>query len=256
MNNFGPKKITLNEVSRGTNTVVTKEHLVIPLSESSLNQMMEHGKTGMIIISACRSAVYSDDPELSLGDQFERWAEKTQGGLKSIDSDALYDIENEWLRERNARADKSLRNDIQAAGYSYTPVYGGYKGKDDGKETFEPSYVVYNYKRGSKEPGDFEELRDLALKLCKKYSQESVYVQAPGEPPVYLDANGDQINSTSSDNFKFNDDNQEYFTTAHRDKRDNKRFTADIQFESIYIPLRPASYNERLRRNSIGEYIL
>ena len=252
--NYGPRKITLTEVKRGTREVVEKEHNVMPLSEASLNQMMEHGKTGMVIISSQVSSIERDDPELDLTAEFEKSLEK-KGGIQSIDSDALYDEMQDWLRRRNAFADRQLKKDIHAAGYSYTPVFGGYKMQETGEESHEPSYVVYCYDRKG-QPCDFQQLKDFALRMCGKYKQESVYVQAPGEPPVYLDRHGDQMNSSSSNNFKFNREGETYFTTTGRDKNSKQRFTADIVFENLYIPLRPGDYNERLRRNSLGEYIL
>ena len=252
---YGPKRISLNEIAGG-GMVTRKERCVIPLSESSLNRMMQHGKTGMVIISANRSEIDSSDPELSLRGEFESDMEKAYGSLDAIDSDALYDLEEAWLAKRNALADKELKNDIRAAGYSYTPVYGGYHGKDDVIDEYEPSYVVYNYQRGDDNPGDFYDLQAFACDMCRKYKQESVYVQRPGDPPVYLDADGNQVNMFSSKDFKFNDDDQEFFTTTSRDRSQPHKFTADVVFESMYIPLRPASYNERLRRTKQGEFIL
>jgi len=252
--NYGPRRITLTEVKRGTREVVEKEHNVMPLSEASLNQMMEHGKTGMVIISSQVSSIERDDPELDLTSDFEKSLEK-KGGIQSIDSDALYDEKQDWLRRRNAFADRQLRKDIHDAGFSYTPVFGGYRMQETGEESHEPSYVVYCYDRNG-QLRDFQELKAFALKMCSKYNQESVYVQAPGEPPVYLDRNGNQINSSSSDKFKFNRGNEPFFTTTGRDKNGNQRFTADIVFENMYVPLRPGDYNERLRRNKSGEYIL
>ena len=244
MKQYGPKKIVVNEQVRN----------VIPLSESSLNQMMDHGKTGMVIISSQVSSIERNDPKLDLTKQFEKSLEK-KGGIQSIDSDALYDEMQDWLRRRNKAADRQLRQDIHDAGFSYTPVFGGYRMQETGEESHEPSYVVYCYDRNGQQL-DFEQLKQFALKMCLKYSQESVYVQAPGQPPVYLDYNGNQVNASSSDNFKFNRDQEEFFTTTSRDKNSDKRFTADIVFESMYIQLRPGDYNERLRRNKSGEYIL
>jgi hypothetical protein len=217
--------------------------------------MMEHGKTGMVIISSQVSEIDRNDPNLSLRDDFEAWADRNWGGVKSIDSDALYDIEQHYLRDRNKTADQHLKRDIMAAGFSFTPVFGGYKMQETGEETHEPSYVVYAYDRKG-QPIDFQVLKDFALKMCLKYRQESVYVQAPNEPPVYLDYTGNQINSTSTSNFKFNRDDQTYFTSTSRDKNSKQRFTGDIVFESMYIQLRPGDYNERMRRNLSGEYIL
>lgn len=244
MRTYGPKKIIVNEQTRN----------VMPLSESSLNQMMDHGKTGMIIISSQVSQIEREDPKLDLTARFEK-SLGNLGGVQSIDSDAMYDVMQDWLRRRNKAADKQLRKDIQDAGFSYTPVFGGYRMKETGEESHEPSYVVYCYNRQGQQL-DFQDLLRFGLKMCLKYSQESIYVQAPGEPPVYLDYNGNQVNTSSSDNFKFNRDQEEYFTTTSRDKNSPQRFTADIVFENMYIPLRPGDYNERMRRDKQGEYIL
>ena len=244
MRTYGPKKILVNE----------QEHNVMPLSESSLNQMLGHGKTGMIIISSQVSNIEREDPNLDLTAQFEKSLEQ-KGGIQSIDSDALYDEMQDWLRKRNKAADKQLRQDIQDAGFSYTPVYGGYRMKETGEESHEPSYVVYCYNRNGGLV-KFDYLEQFGIEMCRKYKQESVYVQRPGEPPVYLDYNGNQVNRTSSDNFKFNRDQEEFFTTTSRDKSNPKSFTADVVFENMYIPLRPGDYNENMRRRKQGEFIL
>lgn len=253
--NYGPKRIVVEEYDRAGN-FVRQEHNVMPLSESSLNQMLEHGKTGMVIISANRSEIDDDNPALSLRLDFEKYVGEKYGDLSAIDSDQLYDIEQEWLRKRNAKADKELRQDIKTAGYSFTPVYGGYHGKNDVKDTYEPSFVVYNYRRGEDNPGDFYELERFAIEMCRKYKQESVYVQEPNSSPKYLDADGNQVNMFSSNDFRLNRDQEQFYTTTKRDKSNPQRFTADIVFESMYIPLRPGTYNEKMRRLKSGEYIL
>ena len=244
MRTYGPRRIIVNEQAKN----------VMPLSETSLNQMMDHGRTGMIIISSQVTSIEREDPNLDLKAKFVKSLEK-KGGIQSIDSDALYDEMQDWLRRRNKAADKQLRRDIQEAGFSYTPVYGGYRMQETGEESHEPSYVVYCYDRNG-QPRDFEELKQFGLKMCLKYSQESVYVQAPDKAPVYLDYNGNQINSTSSNNFKFNRDDEEFFTTTSRDKDHPQRFTADVVFENMYSPLRRGDYNENMRRRKSGEYIL
>ena len=256
MRTYLPKRIIVEEYNRA-GKFVRQEHNVMPLSESSLNKMLEHGKTGMVIISANRSAIDDDNPELSLRPEFEEeMGKKYFGGSASIDSDALYDVENEWLKHRNARANKELLHDIKEAGYSYTPVYGGYHGENGVEDSYEPSFVVYNYKRGDNNPGDFYDLERFAIDMCRKYKQESVYVQEPNSAPKYLDAEGNQVNMFSSDNFKFNRPDEKFYTTTKRDKTNPQRFTADIVFENMYIPLRPGTYNEKMRRYQSGEYIL
>ena len=254
MRTYGPKLI-VNEWRDRNGEMKREEHNVMPLSESSLNQMMDHGKTGMAIISANRSAIDSENPKLSLRPEFEKYLESI-GGYDAIDSDALYDEEQNWLKRRNAKADKVLKRDIIDAGYSYSPVYGGYHGKDSVQDTYEPSYVVYNYKRGDDNPGDFYELEQFAIKMCNKFKQESVYVQEPGSSPKYLDGDGNQVNMFSSNDFKFNRDDEEFYTTTSRDKTNPQRFTADIVFENMYIPIRPGDYNENMRRRKSGEFIL
>lgn len=245
MRTFGPKKIVVNEQERN----------VMPLSESSLNRMMDHGKkSGMIIISSQVSSIEREDPNLDLTAEFEKSLEQ-KGGVQGIDSDAMYDEMQAWLRKRNKEKDQELQKDIKKAGFTYSKTYGGYRMKETGEESYEPSYIVYCYDRTGQQR-DFEELKQFGLKMCLKYSQESIYVQAPGKPPVYLDYNGNQVNTSSSDNFKFNRDQEEFFTTTKRAKNNQQRFTADIVFENMYIPLRPGDYNENMRRRKSGEYIL
>lgn len=251
MRAYVPKRIIVEGYDRSGN-FVSLERNVMPLSESSLNRMMEHGKTGMVIISANRSEIDDSNPELSLRPEFEKFLE----GAGNIDSDEQHDVEREWLRKRNAMADKELRQDIRNAGYSYTPVYGGYHGSNDVQDSYEPSYVVYNFKQGDDNPGDFYDLEQFAVDMCRKYKQDSVYVQEPNSSPKYLDGDGNQVNMFSSNDFKFNRDQEEFYTTTKRDKSNPQRFTADIVFESMYIQLRPGTYNEKMRRIKSGEYIL
>lgn len=246
--NILPRKIKVLQEVWCTGKIEECERNVMPISETSLNRMMEHGKTGLVVISANRSEIDSSNPELSLEDEFKKY-------LETNELEDTQEERQQWLRRRNAEKEASLRRDIQKAGFSYTPVYGGYHGKDSTVDSFEPSFAVYCYDRKGN-PRDFDELERFAIDMCGKYRQESVYVQAPGKHPVYLDGNGNQVNVSSSMDFKLNRGDEEFFTTTRRDKDRPQRFTADIQFESTYIPLRPADYNEKMRRNRQGEYIL
>ena len=244
MRTYGPKRITVNG----------KDKNVMPLSESSLNRMLEHGKTGMIMISACKSEIDDTNPELSLRPAFDRYAE-SQGGYESIDSDALYDEERDWLKRRNAAADRQLQDDIRSAGYTYSPAYGEYRG------SYEPSYAVYCYDRNGNQL-DFSDLRQFALDMCKKYKQESVLVQGPAQPPEYLDCDGNHVNIPLNGGVKINRDEEDFKTYPKR-RRGGSFFSLtessgprEYVFENLYIPLRPASYNENMRRRKSGEYIL
>ena len=51
MKTYVPKKVILEAIDK-EGRLVKRERNLMPLSESSLNRMMEHGKTGMAIISA------------------------------------------------------------------------------------------------------------------------------------------------------------------------------------------------------------
>ena len=252
--NYAPRKIDVLEEIWNTGIFEERQRNIMPLSETSLNRMMEHGKTGLVVISANRSEIDSSNPELSLEDEFQEYIDDVEGA-DEFSPDRIEKERDKWLRRRNAHADTSLRRDIRSAGFSYTPVFGGYHGQDSTIDSYEPSYAVYCYGLNG-EPRNFQDLKQFAIDMCNKYRQESVYVHAPGEPPKYFDGRGNQVNVSSTDRFKFNRGDEEFFTTTRRDKIRPQRFTADIQFESMYIPLRPADLNEKMRRTKQGEYIL
>ena len=102
---------------------------------------------------------------------------------------------------------------------------------------------------------DFETLFDLAKDWCGQFKQDSVYVQPPFEAPMYIDCNGNRVDKSSSKNFKFNRDNEEFCTTTKRKRTAPQRFTADINFESFYHK-GVSSYVDRMRRSKGGEFIL
>lgn len=219
------------------------------LDEASLNRMLSHGKTGMVIVSSNRSDIFSDNPDTDLKDEYYKYLEDS--GI-----DDSEDVRDKWLSARNKKADSELRKDIQAAGYSYTPVYGGYHGSDSVVDSFEPSYVVYNHSRNSSDGyGDFKDLFDFAIAMCRKYRQDSVYVQAPGEPPMYVDCNGNKVSGRSSLDFIKNDPSQEFYTTNKRKKRGiPQRFTGDISFGECYVRrCLTYEYVDRMRRSCLGE---
>ena len=250
-----PREITVNKFNVKGKLVEARKY-VRPLEESSINRILDHAKEeGIIIISANRSDIIGGNPDESLLNKFKRWAKLPDDIPGEELKKAIDEKGNEFLKIRNASADRQLKKDIISAGYSYTPTYGGYKSDDGITDNYEPSYIVYNKFKGG-QAGDFKDLEDFAVQMCKKYSQNSVYVQRPGEPPVYLDENGDQVNVSSTDKVKINRDEEEYFTTANRDKNTHRRFTSDIVFESMYINFKPASLSERRHRTSQGEVIL
>lgn len=234
------------------------------INEGGLNRIMAHGKYGFIIISANRSEIYSSHKDLDLTPEYMEWCNK-----EHVDPSDKTKMDF-WLRQRNKQAESQLLDDLKKSIYSFTPVYGGYHGTDNVADSFEPSFIVYCHsKDDSKNYLNWNNLYKFALKLCKKYKQDSVYIQAPDEAPIYVNAKGEKTNSRESKNFKFNDYTQTFFTTAKREKRtkvdyDNslitppQRFTADIQFENIcrYCKAGPSTYFDRMKRRKLGEVFI
>ena len=237
------------------------------IDEGGINRIMYHGQYGFIIISANRSDIYSSNPNNDLTSEYKSWCTQENEDVsdkKNMDS---------WLTRRNKQENLKLLNELKASKYSYTPIYGGYKGKDGVNDNFEPSYIVYAHAKGySNEKLDFGKLYEFALSLVKKYKQDSVYIQKPNEAPIYVDANGNKVSSTSSNDFKFNRDTEEFFTTKNRKKRTTQdyvdkngneqfettpqRFTADIKFENMYRRASPSTLFEREKRRKLGEVFI
>lgn len=176
----------------------------------------------------------------------------------------LYANRSDEDEDYNTKATQSLISDLKNSGFSYLPSYGGYHGSDNVVDSYEPWFIVFNY-NGKGEPQDWNDLYSFALKMCGKYNQDSVYVNAPGEAPNYVDRNGQKTNSHSSKNYVKNDLSQEYYTSLSSPKEieDNMskglqvggRFTSDIQFENrMYVNPMPCQLSERMRRK--GEVMI
>ena len=231
------------------------------IDEKGLNRIINHGKYGFIIISGNRSEIYSSDEHNDLTKDYEEWCKTNHFELTDKNKQKM------WLTKRNKAADIELADDLKKSKYAFTPVYGGYRGQDDVVDSFEPSYIVYCHaKNDSKAYLDWNNLLNFGIELCKKYKQDSFYVQSPGETPMYIGQDGKPKSSSSSLNFKLNDYNQEVFTTTNRYNKSGKtvngletrpqRFTADINFESCYRKAGPSTYFERIKRRKLGEVFL
>ena len=80
----------------------------------------------------------------------------------------------------------------------YEPMYDYLREAD----LLVPSFIVYSLGRSStihKPVIQFDELYNFAVELCKKYKQDSVYIQPPNQAPFYVDGNGDKISDDSID---------------------------------------------------------
>ena len=157
--------------------------------------------------------------------------------------------------ERNDSATKSLIMDITQSGYSYLPVYGGYRNTSNGVEdSYEPSFIVFNYDVDGEER-DFKDLYEFALSMCDKYEQHSVLIKAPDLPPVWKDKDGNTVSKRSSNKVWKNDPSKEYFTSLKPRSQVNpdkvsRRFTLDIG-ECYLNPIPCCLNEERSRKGEI-----
>lgn len=221
------------------------------INEGGLNAIMRHGKHGLVIVSANRTQIQSDNPANSLETEFTDWCARNNANPDEEDTQAF------WLKKRNKEADERLHLKLKSSPYSFTPVFGGYKGTDGVTDNFEPSYIVYNHAKGDANAYlNFNKLRKYATELAKEFKQDAVYIQEPdNKPPYYTDAEGNKISKTSTDGFKLNRSQEEYFTATKRDTSNPQRFTADIQFENLYHRP-PSTYFMRIKESKLGHVYL
>lgn len=233
------------------------EKIVKPLNEFNLSRLDKHTENGYVIISAYRSVIESSNPQNDLTNHFKKFIEKEFPNY-DLTNEQLNKIAFEWLRQRNKKADEKLEKTLRSSEnkFSFSPIFGGYKGTDGVTDNFEPSYIIYNFTKKGERVEDFEELKAFAIKMCAVYKQDSVLINAPNETPNYYDADGNKVNSSSTNKIIFNDTSQECFSTNKRDKTNPQRFTADINFENVYITSGASSLNERRMRTSTGEILL
>lgn len=170
---------------------------------------------------------------------------------------------NENSDAQNNSGFEQLKGDVKSAGYSFIPVYGGFienKDTEDEVEVEEASLFVPNHKVATtKEFDDSESLKELGIKLSKKYNQDSFLYKPKGEEndSYYIDKNGNVDMKFS--NKTLNDLTQIYFTrltpsAANPDKflgDKSKTDKADRRFtftESVYINEPPKSNSEAVKR--------
>lgn len=286
------------------NEKIKTEVLNNKLTEASINRIMKHAsEEGIVIISTARSVVVPSDEDgnydfnswQSLFDDYVKFCYNEhldiceQNITGSMDINSIIDIIKEkgytlnkkssekYLNQRNKYCDKDLYTYLKSKAnpYNFTATYGGFMGLNGEIADYEPSFIIYNNLNKSKTSkfGNYGwgDLYKKALSMCKEYKQDAVYVQAPGESPIYVDKDGNKVNSTESLDFSFNS-NDSFFTTTKRkkstigkvDNNASKRgvnphtFTADISFEEIAesMSIRPKTPNsnlDALRIRNLGE---
>lgn len=209
---------------------------LVSLNEVNARSLIDrHSKDGYVIVSPCRSGI---DFGLDPSNEAQR--------------NKLNQINNERI--------KKMVSLIQSSKYSYTPTYGGFienQGSENEEVVHERSFVIYNYdKKGN--IGDFNELKEFALELGKKFNQDSVLVKAPDGKPEYLKPDGSLDISFSGD-VSFNDVQQQFFTDLHKNTqgkmKDGSRPTR-FSFVECYINPAPQCYSERVSRAYRGEVFL
>ena len=209
---------------------------LVSLNEVNARSLIDrHTADGYVIISPCRG-----------GADF---------GLDPNDP-----RQKEMLAGINHKRVKEFVDILKQTDFSYTPVYGGFienKGKENEENVYERSFVVYNHhKDGS--VGDFEELRQFALDMARKYNQDSVLIQEPNGKPQYVKQDG-EVDFGFDGDIAFNDLSQEYFTDLH--KNSHKTMGDDssptrFSFLESYINPAPQCYGERVSRARNGEIFL
>lgn len=209
---------------------------LVSLNEVNAKSLIDrHTADGYVIISPCRGgADFGLDPN-----------DPTQ-------KEKLAYINNQRVKE--------LIGILKQTDFSYTPTYGGFienQGTPNEENVYERSFVVYNHhKDGS--VGDFEELRQFALDMAKKYNQDSVLIQEPNGKPQYVKQDG-EVDFGFDGDVAFNDLSQEYFTdlykNSHKTMGDGSKPTR-FSFLESYINPAPQCYGERVSRAKMGEIFL
>jgi hypothetical protein len=141
--------------------------------------------------------------------------------------------------EENEMNRKRLKNEIIKSGFGFNESFGGYRNLETNEDAeYEPSFIVYNYNQQG-EPTDFNTLVEYGKRWCGEYEQDCFLVKAPKQAPIYMDSEGNKVNSTESNQVWKNDPSKEYFTTLNTPQKDaaNKKFgkigrrwTNDISF--------------------------
>ena len=187
------------------------------IDESTLNRILDkHFKDGFIIITAYRAENSSSE---------------------------------------NKKNFEQLKQIVRSNKYSFIPVYGGFienLGTSDEKEVREPSLLIPNHIVAStKAYENINDLKELGIKLCKKYNQDSFLFQPTNSNKSFYITKDGKIDMTFTGK-NVNDLAQIYFTelsksTAKHNKfnKTNKRFTYT---ENLYLLASPTGLSEAIKR--------
>lgn len=161
----------------------------------------------------------------------------------------------ENTEEVNKEKTEELAKDIRSYNLGFVRILGGYienKGTDDEREVTEESFFVAK----NKDMSD-EEFFKIAIKLCKKYGQDSVLVSLPDYCDFgYYDKNGD-FDFSPGEKFIANDKEiGEYFSALVKGARRGKKFAfQDVKVKTEWLAVRkPNSHVQAVYMSKCGEY--
>lgn len=146
----------------------------IPLTETTLNRLVHgHDDKGYIVISAAKS---------------------------------------ENKEDKNNLGRNSLISDLKRLGYSYVPVFCGYREEGQEKASLEKSFVVFPYDIATEKYDDFDNFKKNLFRLGKKYEQESILVKETGKDPALIQCDTGEPGEEDRD---FNVDLQKFTFEAY-----------------------------------------
>lgn len=191
----------------------------IKLTEANLNRVVNgHDKMGYVIISSSRQDIWVYNDNIYYEDPNRFGSTKVE-----IDSQLHTDINN--------IAYKKLKNKIASLGYSYIPVYGGFKEKGQQKANVEKSLIVMPFNIKSGTYTDFDKFVNDMFDIAgpNGYHQDSILIKYPDKNPQYYSCwtqkpeEGIMFTGTS-----LNDITKEYFTALKKWSDISKKSNFDI----------------------------
>lgn len=155
--------------------------------------------------------------------------------------------------EVNKKKTDELANDIREMGYGYIRILGGYienKGTEDETEVTEESFFIPKPKKV-----DDNQFFNDAIKLCKKYGQDSVLISLPNFVDFgYYDKNG-KFDFSPGEKFIANDKQiGQYFSQLVKGSRAGKKFAFDDIKVEWLATRHPASHTQAVWMSKQGEY--
>ena len=169
-------------------------------------------------------------------------------------------------KDPNNQGRRSLISFLKKFGYSYVPVFGGYKEEGQDKASLEESFVVFPYDVATEKYDDFDNFKKNLINLGKLHGQESILVKEDGKNPVCIrcDTGEPYEGYEGFSDVNFNHADDEYFAALkkHRDmslngkNRDFKNVNPQRFTFEAYITEQPHQIMSAHRRHSLNEFVI